>query len=843
MAASELEPDGDAEPPEMEPPSGFFRTVEVSESDDDVPVEMSSSGLPPRYRDLGVIARGAMGEIRRVRDLTLDRVLAMKIMHAEAAAKERLRKRFEAEATLTANLQHPGIVAVHDRGELEDGRPWFTMSEVHGATFGEVIEEVHAAADRSAFRETPSGWTFRRLVDAFARICQAVAYAHSFGVVHRDLKPDNLMVGAFGQVLVMDWGLGRRIRDDARTDEDEPSLASIDEAPHLTRYGDVLGTPAYMPPEQARGQKHLHGPESDVYALGAILYHLLSRRPPYVGPSESVVARVKTGAPAPIAEVARNVAPLPPELVAICERAMQRDIADRYRNADALARDVVAWLDGAERREQALVILARARDIQPRIAQLRAEAAARRARAQHELGDTRPFDPIEKKRPAWALEDEATQLDVAATLQETEWLQAVHGAISFDRDLPEAHAMLAEHYAGRLAEAELSHREEDAARFETLLRAHHRGRPTAAVRGEGVLSLVTDPPGALVRRDRYERRDRYLVPAPQTSLGVTPLRDVVLPRGSYRLLVSAPGCADVTYPVLIERGAHWDGRRPGEPAPFPIRLPRAIELAPDDIYVPAGFTWIGGDREAGDSLPRRRVWVDAFILRRFPVTNREYLEFLNELVATGHEDQAVAFCPRTQRGMGEPDRLAFERDDGRFRLSLDSLGAPMLHDCPIVLVDWYGAVAYAEWLAARTGLPWRLPHEIEREKAARGPDGRLFPWGDQPEATFACVAESRRSEARLSPVHDFPTDESPYGVRGLAGNSRDWCANLWRHDGPAFRDERLVLETPDPTDQDFRSVRGGAWSSPLDASRSAGRFGSRPTGRRATTGFRLARSA
>src|SRR6185503_904363 len=107
-------------------------------------------------------------------------------------------------------LQHPGIVAIHDRGVLEDGRLWFTMREVRGRTLGEVIDEVHAASRPQGFREAPSGWTFRRLVDAFARIAQAVAYAHRRGVVHRDLKPDNLMVGEFGEVLVMDWGLARR---------------------------------------------------------------------------------------------------------------------------------------------------------------------------------------------------------------------------------------------------------------------------------------------------------------------------------------------------------------------------------------------------------------------------------------------------------------------------------------------------------------------------------------------------------------------------------------------------------------------------------------------------------
>jgi serine/threonine-protein kinase len=817
------------------------------------PVPSSAGGasgapaeLPGRYQDLGCIAGGAFGEVRRVRDTILDRVLVMKVLRAPFSQSSRMRARFLAEARVTANLQHPGIVTIHDRGELADGRLWYTMKEVRGRTLAEVIDEVHAASGPEGFREAPSGWTFRRLVDAFARISQAMAFAHSRGVVHRDLKPENLMVGEFGEVLVMDWGLARHF-DDPRISEAFSEPPSSDAAsPQLTRHGEILGTPAYMPPEQALGLHQLHGPESDVYALGAILYHLLAGRPPYSGvTSIGIVRQVLGGPPTPLDVAASGGPPIPWELKAICERAMRRDIVERYPDAEALAREVVAWLDGARRREQALGILDGARAQRPAIAVLRERAATQRAAAQALLGDLRPFDPVEKKRPGWQLEDEAARLEVDAALLETAWLQTVHGALSLDPDMPEAHAMLAEHYKERLSAAEIAHHDVDAARFEALLRAHDRGAHAAFLRGEGAFSLVTDPPGAIVHIERYALQDRRLVPVETRVLGQTPLLAERLMRGSYLLRVRAEGRTEVRYPVLIERGGHWDGRAPGDADPMPILLPLEGELGPDDVYVPAGWCWTGGDPAAADSLPARRIWIDGFVMRRFPVTNAEYLEFLNDLVASGHEEKAIAACPRPMLGMGDGagERLMFGRDQaGLFKLIEDDLSRTVRPDWPLVSVDWYGAVAFTRWMAEKTGCPWRLLNELEGEKAARGVDGRLFPWGDQPDATFACALDSHEGEPSRASVHSFPTDESPYGARCLAGNARFWCMNLWKREGPAVSAGRLSLNAAPAESTDFRSVRGGAWSSPLNYSRAAARFGSRPALCRMSTGMRIARS-
>ena len=153
--------------------------------------------LSGRYRLLGEIAHGGGGRVLRVHDSDFNRVVAMKLMHREHAGRDLMRRRFLNEAAITAQLQHPAIVSVHERGELSDGRLWYTMKEVRGHTLTEVIDRMGKGDPR---------WPFRRVIDAFARLAQALGYAHQVGIMHRDVKPDNLMVGQFGEVMVMDWG-------------------------------------------------------------------------------------------------------------------------------------------------------------------------------------------------------------------------------------------------------------------------------------------------------------------------------------------------------------------------------------------------------------------------------------------------------------------------------------------------------------------------------------------------------------------------------------------------------------------------------------------------------------
>lgn len=812
------------------------------------PAPLEPQRAPPlldRYQDVRLLGTGGMGAVRLVFDRQLGRDVAMKILRADGDTSPEGRARFLAEILLTASLSHPGIVAVYDAGELPDGQLFYTMPEVRGRTFRSVID--------AAFR-TPGGVTRRRLLDLYARACEAVAYAHGKGVVHRDIKPENVMIGEHGEVLVMDWGIARRAGAEGSIPgpheragagpaavEEPRAAASI---PLRTRPGSILGTPAYMPPEQARGEVHRIGPAADVYALGALLLHILTGRPPDVGrrfwePSPSVRRHIESLGDDP---------EVPADLAAICARAMAEDPSQRYADAGALAAEITAFLDGAQRREQALAALAEAAAQATALADLRAQAADKLAEARRALAAVMPSDPVERKAPGWELEDEAEQLDRALALGETEWIQRVHGALAKDPTLPEAHAALADHYRGKLAEAERGGRAADAVRFEALLRAHDDGRHAAFLRGDGAVSLVTDPPGAEVIAQRYVLRRRRLALDAPRSLGVTPLRDAPLSHGSYLLTLRAPGRAEVRYPISIERGGRWDGCAPGDADPYPILMPLPGEIGGDEVYVPAGWAWTGGDPEATDALPRRRVWIDGFVIRRFPVTYEELLGWLNAMAASGISDEAFGFVPGKPGLIETASALPSLLRDGSGRfvirpaaLAKSGSDAPSHPSWP-ASVDWYLAVACGRFLARETRRPWRLPDELEREKAARGADGRLFVWGNHADPAFACVMESHRGEGLPRPVESHPSDESPYGVRGLSGNLRDCCANVWRHDGPRVEGDRLILEQAPPEDDDFRVVKGGAWGSSIVHSRAAARFATRPGTHWRFLGFRLVRS-
>ena len=292
---------------------------------------------PPaeRYRAIREIARGGMGRILRVRDASLGRDVAMK---TSLEGRPGSRARLVEEAHVTGQLDHPGVVPVHDLGEDARGHSFFTMRLVEGRDLREIIGMVHRRED---------GWSVTRALEVLLKVCDTLAFAHSRGVVHRDLKPSNIRVGSYGEVYVLDWGLAKSSqRAEASGGERADDLLDR-RAPVLTLDGDVIGTPCTMSPEQAEGRVYEVGPRSDVYSAGAMLYEILSGRMPFLVEGETptsatVLERVRRGALTPLKELCPKA---PPELVSICEKAMARDPAARYPDMREMASDLRAFLE------------------------------------------------------------------------------------------------------------------------------------------------------------------------------------------------------------------------------------------------------------------------------------------------------------------------------------------------------------------------------------------------------------------------------------------------------------------------------------------------------------------
>ncbi|MGE0430833.1 MAG: tetratricopeptide repeat protein [Planctomycetota bacterium] len=305
-----------------------------------VPRGLGSIGAGSRYEFSKELGRGAVGVVMAAEDPELRRNVAIKLLlrpdDPDAVSQ------FIEEAQITGQLEHPNIIPVHELGRDQQGRPWLAMKRIDGINLGQLIGEQQPG---------PLGAEdITRMLALFGKIADAVSFAHSRGVIHRDLKPDNILIGDFGEVLVGDWGLARPVREkDGKSSQRRPSMARavtsarrVDEA-HQTMDGEIFGTPAYMPPEQADGRTDEVDERSDIFALGAILYHMLTLERPYVGNSvQHVVMQAVQRQLLP----PRQRAPhrhIPPGLDAIVMKAMAAAPRERYASVRTLQKDLDAW--------------------------------------------------------------------------------------------------------------------------------------------------------------------------------------------------------------------------------------------------------------------------------------------------------------------------------------------------------------------------------------------------------------------------------------------------------------------------------------------------------------------
>jgi eukaryotic-like serine/threonine-protein kinase len=829
-----------------------------------------------RYDVEEAFARGGVGAIHSAEDRALTREVAYKVLLPNRAVEQQYRIRFVREARLTAQLQHPNIVPVHDLGVDSSGRLFFTMKRVRGRTLARILRRLREG-DRAAATE----FSLPRLLTAWCKVCQAVHYAHTRGVLHRDLKPDNVMVGAFGEVLVMDWGLAKRIRppgdrsaqgellseiqdleeealramasDDtgrleALHDQDLPTLdheqpwpEAPDQLDRLASGGEatggddgpdplgpvgesagsfetidgrVMGTPTHMSPEQARARSLDH--RSDVYALGAMLYEILTLKPAFFGATAmSVMLNVARGRfkPPGLRAPERRI---DEAIDAICLRAMALDREDRHDTAWQLFEEVEAFLQGRTERErrkaaaEESVAAAGATQRHWRRACLKLDRVRRLAA--DKAAQVKAWDPLEVRRELWGLEDESAALELEQVRHFTEMIQLLQEALRLDPECEPARAALAEAWWQRLAEAEARADLKAKVRYEALLRSVDDGSWSALLEAPGSLRIDADPEDVEVVLHALVERDRRLRAVSPRDLGPIPCEAVRLPPGRYVAELRCAGRAEARIPVRIRRGEH---------ARIQSRLYTEQQIGAGFVHVPAGRAWLGGDPLAPRSLEPVECEVPDFAMAVFPVTMEEYVAFLNALVAAGEGDEAWARAPRREPTAGQylqrsadGDLTIPEADDDGHRWD------PQL---PVMSVSFEDAVAYAEWRSKREGVRHRLPTDAEWEKAARGTDGRIYPWGDRWDPAL-CLTHAAQPEVQPRPIGWAEGDVSVYGVRDLAGGSRDWCDG-WK--------SRL---------REMRAMRGGAWWDKPEHARLAYRTGWRADNVYGDSGIRLVRS-
>lgn len=766
-----------------------------------------------RYEVRGLLGTGGQGDVREVYDRILQRSVALKALREDLSRQTQIRQAFLREARVLAQLSHPSIVPVYDLGELASGAPAYTMKRISGRSLRDILHAMR--------RSDPSVREFnrRRLVEILLQVAHTVGYAHHRGVVHRDLKPGNIMIGDFGEVLVVDWGIAR-VQGDL-TGFDDPitdtNAAFLGEPPVRTQatdptsQGTIKGTPAYMAPEQARGDNSLVGPWTDVHALGLILYEILLGEPAReTGLAEEVV--VKAQEPISLSPERRRIEtrvscdPIPEELDLICARCLADPFSQRYPDGETLARALRAHLDGQRRREMAELRAAEAEikihavgELQQEIQRLRVEAGELRNRL-------KPWETPSEKRPLWELERRIQTLEASRDESQNMAILFFSQALDGDPDNRRARAGLCELYYQRLVQAEQLGRVRDARALEAQLRRLDDGLLADRLTGKGSFHLSTTPDRVDVSLYRYELIDNYLQAVEGQRIGKTPVQIPALPMGRYLVKLRMRGGREVSYPIWIRRQTRWEGA---------VHL--RDNLDERFVHVPAGTFIFGGDRLAAAAGPREERYLHDFAIARLPVTCKEYLKFLHSMPL----DQAIKHAPRAASVYGgkiwwttEGTELVIPR--------VDEAGGRWNPNYPVRSISRCDAEAYIAWRSKEEGLRLRLPTEAEWEKAARGTDGRYFPWGDIFDASFCKMRDSRPGRPDPEPVGAFPLDRSPYDVLDMAGSCSEWVA--------------------DPYDRNFvlGNLKGGFWRGGETSCRLAGRFASDPEEPATFAGFRLA---
>lgn len=759
----------------------------VTEVEADAALKMTrGGGLDPRFSSrryaLGeLLGKGANGFVHNARDHRLGRDVALKFHNKEAGLSPIELGRFAHEAQVTGQLSHPSIVPVHDLGILPDGRPYYAMKRIAGDTLKQVFDKLKTE-DPRAIKE----WTIPHFISVILRVAQACAFAHDHGVVHRDVKPANIMLGSYGEVLLLDWGVARVLG----TSEDPFAPVSTwrsDDEHDRTIVGTVAGTPAYMPPEQAKGEIERIGPASDVYSIGVVIYEFVVGRRPFRASSvRELLDKVAEDEVVPPSLRSERRHEVPPDLENLIKQCLEKDPARRFPDGMALATALEGFLEGSRRRDESarLAGLGDERSSEYRRA---ADAASRKEEdLRQRRSSTAPWAAAELRRQLWA--EEALWRDLRRIRDNTydEAISLYQSALKVDSDNGAARDGLAGLFVRRMEEAERRGELATSRFYRGQALRFDTGRFRPHIQGPFQVELRSDRPAAQVRAQRVQlSRDRVLRPGETVELGETPLPSIVLEPGSWLITVSAEDGHQIRLPVYAHRPRRLQ---------IEANFGAAARVESGFVFIPGGCFTVGGDPMAIDAPLLEERSLPDFAIAAHPVTQAEFKVFLDE---EGTDARFEAWS-------GPPEVSSEDR--------------PRI---PVLGVTHYAAEAYAQWFSRRQGVTLRLPTNDEWEKAARGADRRLFPWGDDWEPTFCNGPDSFARNPHPRRVGSCPEDCSVYGVFDLAGGVAEWVSD----------------DVPHRPDCGW--VRGGSWNSHRQGARISSRGTVPRSSSGGTLGFRL----
>lgn len=864
----------------------------ITESDNEFPEDVRSaltgSGeFIGKYAIISVVGSGGGGVVYRAFDMDLERIVALKVLSTESRVDF---DRMKQEGALAARLEFPGIPRVYEAATIPKK--------------GSVGSEFHFIA--MEFIDGQTVENTKPTIEQSFKVCRDVAiildYAHHKGIIHRDVKPSNIMVDKEGKVWLADFGIAKKI------------VGTTEAA--LTQTGQLMGTPQFMSPEQASGlHKEVDG-RSDIFSLGATMYFLVTGEFPFKGLNVvEILDRIVMKDPVPATTLNRK---LPVDAWAIINKAMEKEKGRRYQTAKEMAEDIDRWINGEPVRARpvgviggitrrirrhgrlamtivgllllaVLTILAglaykrleesreynrgmergkelvesqqwadaahsfeKALKVRPGDgeAQRYKKASEEMQRAvdamcsvkaiqdrlrEIKITKTLPYEPPSVKKKEWDLQDkrEHLQREIDENLMTAE--ESSEEAIANVNELPAAHLMLAELFLLKYDRAEASRDTKLMEMWKTRILKHGGSSFLDRIEGLGTINIRSNTPGAAFYLFRYEERYRRLLPYPCGAAGepqliqfpsadptdteaaegekgisrdgtaypltATEYNKVTFPLqirpGSYLVSIRISGYSDARVPVNLQRRGKIDR---------PVALMKNGDVPPGFVYIPACPYNFVEDPETSDYTGKLREAVESnlggFFIQKFSVTTEQYLEFMND--RTYHTLQAAA------KHVPHSGRTPYAKTSGD-KFVMDT------HDEPIMCVSRLDSLEFAKWFGLRLaslnngklpdGRPrWevRLPTEDEWESAARGADGRFFPWGNKFDPSFSSMMDSRPHSGMLDRYGLFPADESPYGVRDMAGLIKNWTSTN-------VTEDRYV-------------VKGGSYRHPSSWCRSAYRF-------------------